>query len=60
MQQKTVKKDVKVSSYKNTVIDAIYIDDQKYEMLIVSCSDKYIRGYNVSGNTPVIAQQPEN
>jgi hypothetical protein len=53
-----VKKDVKVSSYKNTVLDAIYIEDPKYQMLIISCSDKYIRGYNVSGNTPVIAQQP--
>ena len=47
-----------VSSYKNTVIDAIFIEDPKYDILMVSCSDKYIRGYNVSNVNPVIATQP--
>lgn len=56
--QKMVKKDLKVSSYKNTVIDAIYLDDEKYDMLVVSSSDKYVRGYNVSGLLPVIEVQP--
>lgn len=55
---KIIKKDVKVSSYKNTVLDAIYISDLKYDMLIVSCSDKHIRGYNVENLVPVIACQP--
>jgi hypothetical protein len=57
---KLVKKDIKVSSYRNTVLDAIFIDDPKYNMLLVSCSDKFIRGYNVSNINPVIATQPEN
>jgi hypothetical protein len=58
--QKVVKKDLKVSCYKNVVIDAIYLDDQKYDMLMVSSSDKFVRGYNVSGMLPVIQPQPEN
>ncbi len=53
-----IKKDIKVSSYKNTVLDTIYLDDEKYDMLIVSCSDKYIRGYNITNMVPVIACQP--
>jgi hypothetical protein len=53
-----VKKDLKVSSYKNTVIDAIYIDDKKYDMLMVSSSDKFVRGYDVSSMLPVIQAQP--
>ena len=53
-----IKKDVKVSSYRNTVIDAIFIDDPKYDMLIVSCSDNYVRGYNVNSVNPFIANQP--
>ena len=44
---KIIKKDIKVSSYKNTVLDAIYLNDLKYDMVLVSCSDKHIRGYNV-------------
>lgn len=53
-----IKRDVKVSSFKNTALDAIYLNDQKYDMLIVSCSDKNIRGYNVENLVPVIANQP--
>lgn len=58
--QKVVKKDLKVSSYKNIVVDAIYLEDPKYDMLMVSSSDKFVRGYNVSGMLPVIQPQPEN
>ena len=53
-----IKKEVKVSEYKNTVLDFIYLDDPKYDMLMVSCSDKYIRGYDISSNNPVIGHQP--
>jgi hypothetical protein len=56
--QKMIKKDLKVSSYKNTVIDAIYIDENKYDMLMVSSSDKFVRGYDVSSMLPVIQAQP--
>ena len=53
-----VKKDIKVSSYKNTVLDTIYLEDEKYDMLVVSCSDKYVRGYNVTNIIPLLAPQP--
>jgi hypothetical protein len=49
-----------VSNFKNIVLDMIYLSDKKYNMLLVSCSDKIIRGWNVSSNIPVAATQPEN
>jgi hypothetical protein len=53
-----MKKEVKVASYKNTVIDAIYLNGGKYNMLLVSCSDKTVRAYDVSGSIPTLAFQP--
>jgi hypothetical protein len=49
-----------VSNFKNIVLDMIYLSDRKYNMLLVSCSDKIIRGWNIESNLPVLATQPEN
>jgi len=49
-----------VSNFKNIVLDMIYLPGKKYNMLLVSCSDKIIRGWNVSANVPILAMQPEN
>ena len=49
-----------MSSYKNTVLDIIFVDDPKYNMMLVSCSDKIVRGYNVATQLPQLAVQPEN
>lgn len=43
------------------MLDMIYINDGKYNMLITSSSDFIVRGWDVSSsNTPVLARQPDN
>jgi hypothetical protein len=54
------KKDVVVANYKSSILDMIYIDDGKYNMLLTSSSDCMIRGWDVSTNIPSAAKQPEN
>jgi hypothetical protein len=39
-------------------MDAIYVHGSKYNMLFVSCSDKFVRCYDVSGSVPTLATQP--
>lgn len=38
----------------------IYINDNKYNMLITSSTDFKVRGWDISSNSPVLAKQPEN
>ena len=55
-----VKKDLIVAEYKNIILDMIYINDSKYNMLITSSSDFMIKGWDISSNIPSLAKQPEN
>lgn len=36
----------------------LYINDQKYNMLLTSSSDKTVRGWDVSSSSLMIAKQP--
>ena len=56
--KEVVKKDLVVAEYKNILLDMIYINDSKYNMLITSSTDLVIRGWDVSSNLPVLARQP--
>jgi hypothetical protein len=56
--KEVVKKDLVVAEYKNILLDMIYINDSKYNMLITSSTDFVIRGWDVSSNLPVLARQP--
>lgn len=58
--KEVIKKDLVVAEYKNVVLDMIYINDSKYNMLITSSSDFMIKGWDVSSNIPALAKQPEN
>lgn len=49
-----------VAEYKNVILDMIYINDGKYNMLITSSTDYMVRGWDISSNLPVLAKQPEN
>lgn len=55
-----VKKDLVVAEYRNVILDMIYINDNKYDMLITSSTDFMIRGWDISSNIPSLARQPEN
>ena len=53
-----VKKELVVAEYKNVILDMIYINDSKYNMLITSSSDFMIKGWDISSNLPTLAKQP--
>jgi hypothetical protein len=53
-----LKKELVVAEYKNVILDMIYINDSKYNMLITSSTDFVIRGWDISSNIPAIAKQP--
>lgn len=55
-----MKKDLVVAEYKNVILDMIYVNDGKYDMLITSSTDFMVRGWDISSNIPVLAKQPEN
>ncbi|KAL4503262.1 hypothetical protein ABPG72_000868 [Tetrahymena utriculariae] len=66
----TVKKDeeglIHVETKKNfidlktMILDILYIPDKKYQVLLTSSNDKYVRGWKHSSNGWVLASQPDN
>lgn len=42
------------------VLDMIYLKEKKYQVLLVSTSDGYIRGWKHSQNGFYLANQPDN
>jgi len=56
--KEVVKKDLVVAEYKNIILDMIYINDSKYNMLITSSTDFMIRGWDINSNIPQLAKQP--
>ena len=57
-QKELLKKDLVVAEYKNVILDMIYINDSKYNMLITSSTDFMIKGWDITSNTPQLAKQP--
>lgn len=54
------KKQVIVSSYNVTFLDMIYVSNDRYQILLTSSTDGYVRGWDINGNIPVLARQFEN
>lgn len=49
-----------VANYKTVILDMIYINDGKYNMLMTSSSDCTVRGWDISSSIASLAKQPEN
>ncbi|EGR33574.1 hypothetical protein IMG5_048910 [Ichthyophthirius multifiliis] len=66
----TVKKDeeglIHVETKKNfidlktMILDILYIPDKKYQILLTSSNDKYVRGWKNTSNGWILACQPDN
>jgi WD40 repeat protein len=42
------------------VLDFLFIEDKKYEVLLTSSNDGYVRGWKYTSNGWILASQPDN
>ena len=58
-QIETKKKDLEIPT-EVRVLDILYLDDRKYQSLLVATSDGFVRGWKHTQNGFVLANQPDN
>ncbi len=60
MTQKAEKKETVVAKYSNIILDILWLQDEKYNMLLVSTSDGKVKGWDLVGSIAFPAKQPGN
>ena len=55
-----IEKKENVIERRTKVLDILYISDSKYQVLLTSTNDGYIRGWRYTSNGFVLANQPDN